>query len=316
MNTRINALLNQIRPFLAAPVFEDDEEKTRVANLLNTILLGLFPILIGFSAYYALALMGEPEWLYGLVEMAVAGVLVLWLPWLLMHRGRVREASLLITLLFWVFAVYFTFESGGVRGYYYSSLVLVPVVASLLIGGRAIIAMGTLSILAGLGLVYVEVAELAVLSFDPAGSEVFDLWVGRSLDFVVVMLLLYISNCSLVSALENARRSNRELQVTQASLEQRISVEQEQRERIEDLMRSEQEQRQVLEAQQQIVRKLSTPIIPIMDTPQGGIIVVPLIGDIDALRAKDITRALLAGVREHRARVVILDITGVSVVDS
>jgi rsbT co-antagonist protein RsbR len=43
---------------------------------------------------------------------------------------------------------------------------------------------------------------------------------------------------------------------------------------------------------------------------------MPLIGSIDTLRARDITRALLAGIREHRAQVVILDITGVPIVDT
>jgi rsbT co-antagonist protein RsbR len=46
------------------------------------------------------------------------------------------------------------------------------------------------------------------------------------------------------------------------------------------------------------------------------IIVMPLIGSIDSMRARDITRALLAGIRQQRAQVVILDITGVSLVDS
>ena len=46
------------------------------------------------------------------------------------------------------------------------------------------------------------------------------------------------------------------------------------------------------------------------------IIVMPLIGSIDTLRARDITRRLLAGIREHRARVVIMDVTGVPLVDS
>jgi len=71
-------------------------------------------------------------------------------------------------------------------------------------------------------------------------------------------------------------------------------------------------QQEVIEAQTQALQELSTPIIPIMDR----IIVMPLIGSIDTLRAKDIMRALLAGIREHRARVVILDITGVPIVDS
>jgi DNA-binding LacI/PurR family transcriptional regulator/anti-anti-sigma regulatory factor len=71
-------------------------------------------------------------------------------------------------------------------------------------------------------------------------------------------------------------------------------------------------QQEVIEAQKQAIRELSSPIISIMER----IIIVPLIGSIDSQRARDITRRLLGGIREHRAKVVILDITGVSVVDS
>jgi rsbT co-antagonist protein RsbR len=71
-------------------------------------------------------------------------------------------------------------------------------------------------------------------------------------------------------------------------------------------------QQQVIEMQQQALQELSTPIIPVME----GVIVVPLIGSIDTRRARDIMRRLLAGIREHQASVVILDITGVPIVDS
>jgi|GEM_PF-2002860 len=71
-------------------------------------------------------------------------------------------------------------------------------------------------------------------------------------------------------------------------------------------------QQEILEAQQRAIQELSTPVIPIMDR----ILVMPLIGSIDSLRAKDIMRVLLAGISRHRARVVILDITGVPLVDS
>ncbi len=71
-------------------------------------------------------------------------------------------------------------------------------------------------------------------------------------------------------------------------------------------------QQEVIEAQKRAIQELSTPIIPVMDR----IIVMPLIGSIDTLRARDITRTLLAGIRAHQAKIVILDITGVSVVDS
>ena len=54
------------------------------------------------------------------------------------------------------------------------------------------------------------------------------------------------------------------------------------------------------------------PIIPVME----HIIVMPLIGSIDSMRARDIMRTLLTGIREHRAKVVRLDITSVPIVDS
>ncbi len=74
----------------------------------------------------------------------------------------------------------------------------------------------------------------------------------------------------------------------------------------------EQMQQEVIEAQRQALRDLSTPIIPVME----GIIVMPLVGSIDTMRAKDIMRALLKGISAYRAKVVILDITGVPLVDS
>ena len=76
-------------------------------------------------------------------------------------------------------------------------------------------------------------------------------------------------------------------------------------------------QQQVIEAHRQALRELSSPIIPVIDAPgTGGIIVIPLIGDIDSQRAQDITRSLLAGITKYRAKVVILDITGVPIVNA
>jgi len=77
-------------------------------------------------------------------------------------------------------------------------------------------------------------------------------------------------------------------------------------------------QQEVIEAQRQAIQELSTPVIPVMDAPDGtgGIIVMPLIGSIDSMRARDVTRSLLAGISQHQAKVVILDVTGVGIVDT
>ncbi len=71
-------------------------------------------------------------------------------------------------------------------------------------------------------------------------------------------------------------------------------------------------QQEVIEAQQRVIQELSTPIIPITN----GVIVMPLIGSIDSMRSRDIMQNLLKGIREHRAKIVILDITGVPIVDT
>jgi anti-anti-sigma regulatory factor len=103
----------------------------------------------------------------------------------------------------------------------------------------------------------------------------------------------------LETAIEIAREANEE--------QERLLEEQElsniERERL---------QQEVIEAQQRAIKELSTPVIPIMDQ----VIVMPLVGSIDTLRARDVTRALLAGISEHQAKVVIVDITGVTVVDT
>lgn len=71
-------------------------------------------------------------------------------------------------------------------------------------------------------------------------------------------------------------------------------------------------QAQLIRLQRDTLQELATPIIPLMKQ----IIVMPLIGSIDSQRAQDIMRSMLNGISQHRARVVILDITGVPVVDS
>lgn len=86
---------------------------------------------------------------------------------------------------------------------------------------------------------------------------------------------------------------------------------------LQSALESERTQREIIEAQQQAIYELSTPIIPLMEVPgTGSIIVVPLIGAIDSTRARNITRRVLEGISDYEAAVVILDITGVPVVDS
>lgn len=71
-------------------------------------------------------------------------------------------------------------------------------------------------------------------------------------------------------------------------------------------------QDEIIHAQQAALAELSTPLIPINDQ----IVVMPLVGTMDSRRAQDVLDTLLRGVSSSNARVAILDITGVRVVDT
>jgi rsbT co-antagonist protein RsbR len=72
-----------------------------------------------------------------------------------------------------------------------------------------------------------------------------------------------------------------------------------------------QERERVIRQQQDAMRELSTPVLQVRER----VLVMPIIGMLDNQRAQQLTEQLLAGIRTHRAKVVVIDITGVSDVD-
>ncbi len=63
---------------------------------------------------------------------------------------------------------------------------------------------------------------------------------------------------------------------------------------------------------QQAIRELSTPVIRVHDR----VLLLPLVGAVDSVRAQQIMESVLMRVVEEQARVVIVDIAGVPVVDT
>ncbi len=84
------------------------------------------------------------------------------------------------------------------------------------------------------------------------------------------------------------------------------------RKQAEEAIRQSQIQQEIILAQQATLEELSTPLIPISDT----VMVMPLIGSMDSRRAQQVLDTLLHGVAVARAEIAIIDITGVSIVDT
>jgi len=71
------------------------------------------------------------------------------------------------------------------------------------------------------------------------------------------------------------------------------------------------ERERVIRQQQEAIRELSTPVLPVRER----LLILPIIGVIDPQRARQLTEQLLLGIRNNRAKVVVMDITGVPAID-
>jgi rsbT co-antagonist protein RsbR len=72
------------------------------------------------------------------------------------------------------------------------------------------------------------------------------------------------------------------------------------------------ERERVIRQQQEAIRELSTPVMQVRDR----LLILPIIGALDGQRARQLTQHLLDTIRARRAKVVVMDVTGVPRVDA
>ncbi|HZF47559.1 MAG TPA: PAS domain S-box protein [Polyangiaceae bacterium] len=81
---------------------------------------------------------------------------------------------------------------------------------------------------------------------------------------------------------------------------------------VTDVTARKEAENELARARDAMFAEMATPLIPISD----DVMVMPLVGAMDTRRAKQVLDALLPGITERRARVAIVDITGVRSVDA
>ena len=72
------------------------------------------------------------------------------------------------------------------------------------------------------------------------------------------------------------------------------------------------ERERIIRQQQDAIRELSTPVLQVRER----LLILPIIGVLDSQRAAQLTDQLLRGIRTNRAKVVVIDITGVPEIDT
>ncbi|MBN1889564.1 MAG: GAF domain-containing protein [Thermoflexales bacterium] len=201
------------RQLITATVF-DDAEKTRVAGLLNIILL----VLLGSALVVMAALVAARDALDLLLVGMFTGVLLVLRFWML--RGHVRPASWVLSITVLLLATTSIWISGSLRTMGTMIYLLALIIGGLLLGADAVVILGLLGALAVMGIYGAEISHMIAPTDIPVT-------IADPL-MVIIMLglgtgLLRIALQSLTAQAERARRSERALADSSQEMERRVT---------------------------------------------------------------------------------------------
>ena len=298
----------QLATFLT--IAHPDEDMRRrgrnvVALAAGLIGLGLLLIVLWiFQREY-------PSLVAGTIALALLGVAIA-----LARRGRVALAALLLIVVLMVAVLSVIAANNALSDTPY--FLLIPVsIAGLVLSARQVWPVFAANVI-GLGLVTALVMRTAPLSYLDV-QVLQDLLALLAIMALISFLGTSSTNRALWAAYEaraQAEESAAALDRTNAELETRVA------ERTAELagaltaqrdqsaeLRSSLERQQVLN---ELLNELSMPIIPVRE----DVLVAPLVGNLDGVRAQRLIDDVLKQIERHHARAIILDITGVAMVDS
>ncbi len=236
-----------IRRYISPPVFEGDEEKTRKARYINTILLAAIILLAVFLPLVIGSDFENAGGWFGPSTAVVTFLLVTMIALFIWIRfGFITQASFILVTLTWLALTAQDYSAAGIRDTIYLGYVVVILLAGLLLDVRYSIVVTFATILAGWTFAYMESSGMFVPRIDTAYNMARDFTVI----FVLVAVLTYITISGLQNAIkslkENASEleiSNKELKELQITLEER--VEQRTNELVATTIQTEQRARQL-----------------------------------------------------------------------
>ncbi|MBL8062542.1 MAG: GAF domain-containing protein [Anaerolineales bacterium] len=208
------------RQIFAPPIFEDDE-KTRIAALLNSILWAV--ILIG-AVYTIVAPIILGQYFSAILTASI--VIIGLTARQLMVRGYIRAAAVILLAVFNLVLIISIIISDGIFGASYFGLVMTTVIAGVLLGGRSAYIVAIINSLMGLGIMLAQnslpdtlIPQTPVTFFSSLVVYVF-----------FIAALLQASARGFDKLLENLRnaqeeltRKNQELQAFSANLENTVT---------------------------------------------------------------------------------------------
>jgi PAS domain S-box-containing protein len=228
-------MIQKIRAFFSAPVFDGDIEKTlksrQLTRVLNVLLVGtmiytvLLPVFAG----------GVPPRFYMILPLYIICIL----GQVLVHRGRLEQGSLLLILGMWLAVTSAEVTLGGIKSPAFVGNIIVILIAAVLGGSTTAVMITLLTFLKGLLLIVLDKNGLLPVPMQYATSETIIL-LTQFFASTMVIGLLQISTQNIRLALE---RAHRELA--------------ERRQMGKDLLQSEQKFRELYETVQKLAQELA-----------------------------------------------------------
>ncbi|HOU11574.1 MAG TPA: ATP-binding protein [Anaerolineae bacterium] len=253
-----------LKRYLRSPIFEDDEEKSRAARVLNALQLALITVTL-LSGVASVLVFAEK---LGSLAVVAGMAAVLTISRVLMYRGHVRSASILILTGIWLVVTGLVMFAGGMNSIdtvYYLSL---TIIGGLLLGTPAMIVIAAISSLAGLAMALSKQLGYPLPQLFPVPPVAG--WINFSFSLFLIIITTNIALNNLYGALALSRRR----------LEERRRAEQE-RERL--LVRVQEQARQV----QQVMDTVPEGVLLLSE--EGRVLSANRLGQQDLLALANIT---------------------------
>ncbi len=206
-------MVHYLKQFLASPVFEQDEDKTNKARVLNSLLVSILIVLGVFVVidvpFFAVRKLGV------LVTIALAVALLLFVRFL-MNRGQVRRASICFLGGAWVIFTTVVFFSGGIASITPIFFLVTTVLAGLLLGQEVAIGVAVASSVTSLGMIVMEIMGYPPPRYFP--MPVIPTWITLTLSLAITIIPLNLTLRARSQALALAHQELAERKATEASL--------------------------------------------------------------------------------------------------
>jgi rsbT co-antagonist protein RsbR len=250
----------------------------------------------------------------GAVAAGMGGVVLL--ARALVRRGRLRDAVLTIATGLLLIAIILTTTFPALT----TTMTLLPLLTIVLLlpylPSRMLVVFSVIALVAAVAIFLIGMLLPPMMVAPPRGAAIALGAFGVGVISAITLLLLWQFSARLMATIAQSSVANAALEHARHALEDEVATRTaDLRAALTAVQAQSEAQNQLLDENNQqrtALREMSVPILPVSDES----IVIPLIGILDSERLRMLQEQTLQAIAHSRARYVLLDITGVPMVDT